>query len=107
MTIGPAPMIRIEEMSLRLGIESRVRTQKKGALSHVLRSRARFRFGRDRSMALPRNPGARALSRPESQGREGRTPAAGNANETEAATSGCPLGGTPLPRLNAHGQFTH
>src|SRR3954451_11782112 len=79
MTIGPAPMIRIEEISLRLGIEARVHTQKKGALSHVLRSRARFRFGRDRSMALPRNPGARALSRPESQGREGRTFTAGNA----------------------------
>src|SRR3954453_4485831 len=101
MTIGPAPMIRIEEISLRFGIESRVHSQKKGALSHVLRSRARFRFGRVRSMALQRNPGARALSRQDSQGREGRTPAAGNANETEAATSRCPFGRTPLPRLNA------
>jgi hypothetical protein len=32
MTIGPAPMIRIEEMSVRLGIGSNRRAQKKGAL---------------------------------------------------------------------------
>src|SRR3954469_13260506 len=56
MTIGPAPMIRIEEISLRLGIEARVHTQKKGALSHVLRSRAGFRFARDRSMACRGTP---------------------------------------------------
>jgi hypothetical protein len=42
MTIGPAPMIRIEEMSVRLGIrlQSLRGTQKKGALSRVLRTRA-------------------------------------------------------------------
>src|SRR5438552_13534599 len=60
MTIGPAPMIRIEAMSVRLGIEAREGAQKKGALLRVLRSRA------DRGKS-----GARALFRPESPGREG------------------------------------
>jgi hypothetical protein len=33
MTIGPAPMIRIEEMSVRLGMSlGDIRAQKKGAL---------------------------------------------------------------------------
>ena len=37
MTIGPAPMIRIEEMSVRLGIQARrYEAQKKGALLRVL-----------------------------------------------------------------------
>jgi hypothetical protein len=38
MTIGPAPMIRIDVMSVLLGIRSRVkRAQKKGALARAFR----------------------------------------------------------------------
>src|SRR5262249_51859254 len=61
MTIGPAPMIRIEEMSVRLGMSlGDIRAQKKGAL-----------FARP-SAAQRVRPRARALFRPESAGREGR-----------------------------------
>src|SRR5262245_18388740 len=61
MTIGPAPMIRIEEMSVRLGMSlGAIRAQKKGAL-----------FARP-SAAQRLRPRARALFRPESPGREGR-----------------------------------
>jgi hypothetical protein len=35
MTIGPAPMIRIEEMSVRLGIASVCQAQKKARISRA------------------------------------------------------------------------
>src|SRR6266478_9283248 len=64
MTIGPAPMIRIEEMSVRLGmsldIRARHRHKKRARSLRVLRAAQRLR------------PRARALFRPESAGREGR-----------------------------------
>src|SRR5215831_21056548 len=65
MTIGPAPMIRIEEMSVRLGMSlgdmsGRCRHKKKARRLRVLRAALRWR------------PRARPLFRPESGGREGR-----------------------------------
>src|SRR5437870_5526424 len=64
MTIGPAPMIRIEEMSVRLGmsldIRARHRHKKRARSLRVLRAAQRLR------------PRARALFRPESAGREER-----------------------------------
>src|SRR5262252_10188198 len=65
MTIGPAPMIRIEEMSVRLGMSlgdiwARARHKKRARSLRVLRAAQRLR------------PRARALFRPESPGREGR-----------------------------------
>src|SRR5215510_9663810 len=65
MTIGPAPMIRIEEMSVRLGMSlgdiwARARHKKRARSLRVLRAAQRLR------------PRARALFRPESAGREGR-----------------------------------
>src|SRR6266481_8318282 len=65
MTIGPAPMIRIEEMSVRLGMSlgdiwARRRHKKRARSLRVLRAAQRLR------------PRARALFRPESAGREGR-----------------------------------
>src|SRR6516164_2739140 len=65
MTIGPAPMIRIEEMSVRLGMSlgdiwARARHKKRARSLRVLRAAQRLR------------PRARALFRPESAGRGGR-----------------------------------
>ncbi len=58
MTIGPAPMIRIDLMSVRLGIGLRViATQKKGALSRVLST-----------PAVAERPRARGVLRPELRG---------------------------------------
>src|SRR5262249_60384997 len=63
MTIGPAPMIRIEEMSVRLGMSLGDRcalgTKKGRALCASFRRRRGLR------------PRARAALRPESAGREG------------------------------------
>jgi hypothetical protein len=62
MTIGPAPMMRIEEMSVRLGMSlGDIQAQKKGAP-----------FARPSGGAEVR-PRARALFRPESAGGDGRT----------------------------------
>src|SRR5438128_9428320 len=60
MTIGPAPMIRIEEMSVRLGIQTR-------DLGHKKRARSCASPG----VRALRLPGARALFRPFRPGREG------------------------------------
>src|SRR5690349_5972301 len=60
MTIGPAPMIRIDWMSVRLGIGSRkIGTKKERAAARPP----------DRAEVLPR---ARGRLRPDSTGREGK-----------------------------------
>src|SRR3982074_2264520 len=59
MTIGPAPMIRMLEMSVRFGIRARFGHKKKARLPRVPRGRAGLR------------PARAAGVRPESAGREG------------------------------------
>src|ERR1700730_17294832 len=77
MTIGPAPMIRIEEMSVRFGILLAI----SGCARHKKKARGCASFSRRRGPTLlgtslggtrpaGTNP-ARALFRPESAGREG------------------------------------
>lgn len=61
MTIGPAPMIRIDLMSVRFGIRSRITGHKKRArLVRVPRTAPRSGLARER------------VFRPDSAGREGR-----------------------------------
>src|SRR5215472_10184522 len=88
MTIGPAPMIRIEEMSLRFGIRCQVKCLnagiKKGVVTAALRSPARaFRRG------------ARPLS-PESPGREGRDARMTDGPQIGGGARFC--SGSPSPR---------
>src|SRR5262245_32757842 len=73
MTIGPAPMIRIEDMSVRLGIAARdLDVRRSGGRRDPRWAHKK----RARSCASPgvralRSPGARALFRPFRPGREG------------------------------------
>ena len=61
MTIGPAPMIRIDLMSVRFGIRSRItRDQKRARLVRVPRTAPRSGLARER------------VFRPDWAGREGR-----------------------------------
>src|SRR5882672_950882 len=81
MTIGPAPMIRIDLMSVRLGIGSLVHwAQKKGAL-----------FARPGNSALGQGPARERCFRPDSQGREGRLWAKGGSGNGAAEEGHAPL----------------
>src|SRR5262245_33470460 len=65
MTIGPAPMIRIEEMSVRLGMSL-------GDIWATQGTKKGRAFARPSGPAQRSGPRARALFRPESLGREGQ-----------------------------------